>query len=1025
MTVTLKLTYKGFNYVDYYNGEYANNTLSTLATTGANSVALTPDYGIEIANSIVYAGGATTDTQANLTTTIKNATSDTLTSFVRPLVDFLYPQLSPTHPGNYYVPNQDNDMNPAGYYPKDLPTGVTPASPTPADYDAGNTVNYRGELDPADINLATFFGKITTAGSYDYVIYNEAKAAAAAGATLFSVGTELDSLADDPAATSDWTGLIASIRSAFPTLKLTYSANWANASQVTFWNKLDYVGIDGYVPLSNTIPDAAGDNNPSEASLVAGWNKASDVVVAYSGGTTVSTALGGVSAIDAFDSLAQQSISKQFLFTEIGYQNDTGAASDPTGGSATGVQDPTLQAALYQAFFTAWGQAQQTAASNGGMVDGIPYSLAGAYFWAWDPDSSTWVTTAKNYDSWQPATQTLAVIGANFGAAQPPVVVAETNSAGVAGYMGSPTAARGTAGIGGSGALAGDSDPGGLALTVSAIAGGVVGSPFSTTYGTITLNADGSYTYFEGNASQAPTGAPASDVITFTVSDTAGASTTSTLTISDYRTPTAVAQTASVRAGTTLARTAATGALSGDSDPDGVALQVGGVYPGVASISETAPGSSVAGSYGTLTVNADGSYTYVAKSAAALASSFAASKGAPLVDTFSLVVAGGAGTYAISSLSVSVSAPTMAKPDDLNGDGKSDVVLQNSGGTTVVFTMNGGLITAGTSLGNFGAGTQLVGTGDFNGDGTADTLVEGPGGSLVVFTVQNTSYTAGYSLGSYGSAWSVAGTGDFNGDGKSDILLQNSNGAVVGFTMNGGSITAGTSYGSFGTSKVVGIGDFNGDGTSDMLVQSTTGTLTEFTVVNNSLVAGYNLGTYAGFRVAGVGDYNGDGKADILLQNTSTNAVVIFSMNGGSIVGGTSLGTLGGTKVIETGDYNGDGTSDIVTQASNGALTLFLVNNDQLTAGYTLGNPGSTWHGIDPALPGAIVGGTSIIPASSYTTASDELAAAALSGAVTAPPDPAAAPPAATVPQAPVPAAATITLADPGTMVIPPAQQNG
>ncbi len=368
-----------------------------------------------------------------------------------------------------------------------------------------------------------------------------------------------------------------------------------------------------------------------------------------------------------------------------------------------------------------------------------------------------------------------------------------------------------------------------------------------------------------------------------------------------------------------------------------------------------------------------------------------------------------------------------AAPDDLNGDGRSDVVLQNSNGATVVYTMNGGLITAGTSIGVFGPGTQVVGTGDFNGDGTSDTLIEGPGGSLTLFTVVNNAYTAGYSLGSYGSAWNVAGTGDFNGDGRSDILLQNVNGAVVGFTMNGGSVTAGTSYGNFGTSKVAGIGDFNGDGTSDMLVQGTDGTLTEFTVRNNGFTAGTTIGTFAGFRVAGVGDYNGDGKSDILLQSTVDNSAIIFSMNGGTVTAGTSLGTLGNTKVVASGDYNGDGTSDIVTQASNGALTLFTVVNDAVTGGFTLGNPGLSWHLIDPALPGSLPGTSQAAPAPGFVTASspasdatlptaeDALAAAAQSDA--APPDPAGAAPAASPPEPPATPAATLD--DPAASAMP------
>jgi Ca2+-binding RTX toxin-like protein len=381
----LQLLFKGFNYVDYYNGEYSNNdTLNGVVQTGSNSVALTPDWGIDIADSTVYAGGATTDTLANLELAIREANARGLTSMVRPLVDILYDQQSPTNPNFYYVPG-------AGYTaPQNIPAGVTPAKP-PAGADS---TSFRGFINPADLNLTKFFGSPTAAGSYDYMIVQEAKAAQAAGAKLFAVGTELDTLATDtdPTVVKAWTNLIADVRKVFKG-SLTYSANWFNADKVTFWNKLDYVGIDGYVPLSNIVPHNAS-QNPSLASLIAGWTKVSNVTLPGSN-ETVGQALHGLSAIDYFDKLAASSISKKFIFTEIGYQNDTEAAADPTGSSHSGVTDPSLQASLYNAFFQAWEQAQDKAATNGGKLDGFNYALAGVYMWDWDPD-----TSKGGYDDW-------------------------------------------------------------------------------------------------------------------------------------------------------------------------------------------------------------------------------------------------------------------------------------------------------------------------------------------------------------------------------------------------------------------------------------------------------------------------------------------------------------------------------------------------------------------------------------------------------------------------------------------------
>jgi hypothetical protein len=75
--MALALRYKGFNYVDYFNGEYAGyNTLPEVAASGADSVALTPDFGIDVATSTIYAGDATTDSVADLQAAIKDASAD-------------------------------------------------------------------------------------------------------------------------------------------------------------------------------------------------------------------------------------------------------------------------------------------------------------------------------------------------------------------------------------------------------------------------------------------------------------------------------------------------------------------------------------------------------------------------------------------------------------------------------------------------------------------------------------------------------------------------------------------------------------------------------------------------------------------------------------------------------------------------------------------------------------------------------------------------------------------------------------
>ncbi len=84
----------------------------------------------------------------------------------------------------------------------------------------------------------------------------------------------------------------------------------------------------------------------------------------------------------------------------------------------------------------------------------------------------------------------------------------------------------------------------------------------------------------------------------------------------------------------------------------------------------------------------------------------------------------------------------------------------------------------------------IVGTGDFNGDGKADILWQDTSGNVAIWEMdgtsvlnQNSSFVANVS-----SQWSIKGTGDFNGDGLSDILWQDISGNVAIWEMNGTSV---------------------------------------------------------------------------------------------------------------------------------------------------------------------------------------------------------------------------------------------
>jgi hypothetical protein len=325
---SLNLTYAGFNYVSYYNGGYENaDSLPALVDTGANAAALTLEYGIDVQNSTVYADSSYTDSLTALGATIAEARDRGLSVMVRPLIDFL-------------------DASKIGSY------GVG---------------DWRSLYNPT--NPAAFFA------SYKTMIVDVAQVAQANGAAVLSIGAELDQLAG-PAYLTYWTDIIASVRAVFSGT-LTYSADWDDdispwagqygltagtgnlATQVSFWNELDYVGIDDYAPLS----DAA---HPVLADLIAGWTATPTDPISLA-------VTGNRSLIGYFDAVAAQT-GKPLIFTELGYESASDAAQQPSG-SSTNIYDPALQANLYAAFFDAWRQS----ANN---------SLIGVYVWDWDPNAA-------------------------------------------------------------------------------------------------------------------------------------------------------------------------------------------------------------------------------------------------------------------------------------------------------------------------------------------------------------------------------------------------------------------------------------------------------------------------------------------------------------------------------------------------------------------------------------------------------------------------------------------------------------
>ncbi len=100
--------------------------------------------------------------------------------------------------------------------------------------------------------------------SYSNFIFRYAKVAELAQAEMFCIGTEFSRLAIEKPIF--WRKLIKEIRAIYSG-KIIYGANWYNEfEEISFWDQLDYIGIQAYFPLVNN-------EHPSVEQLSKGWKK--------------------------------------------------------------------------------------------------------------------------------------------------------------------------------------------------------------------------------------------------------------------------------------------------------------------------------------------------------------------------------------------------------------------------------------------------------------------------------------------------------------------------------------------------------------------------------------------------------------------------------------------------------------------------------------------------------------------------------------------------------------------------------
>ncbi len=292
---------EGFGFLSNYNGAFvtasALSAMRDIAATNANAIELAPRIFMQTRTSnVVIADPAKTESDSNISTAVANAHALGLSVMLKPML-----------------------------------TGL----------DGTN----QGELRPSD--PAAFFA------SYKAQMLHFADVAAQAGAESLSIGNELSKLSG-PEYRSYWVDIIDSIRAVYHG-PITYAAATDEAINVSFWDKVDEIGINAYPPLTTQL-------DPSVDEMVAAWKSMPT-------DNYWAAVMDHMSPVDFFHSLATK-YGKQVVFTETGYRSVDGTNISPGGWSGT-TQDLQEQHDAFNAFFQVWG-------SEGGSW------FKGAQIWNWD-----------------------------------------------------------------------------------------------------------------------------------------------------------------------------------------------------------------------------------------------------------------------------------------------------------------------------------------------------------------------------------------------------------------------------------------------------------------------------------------------------------------------------------------------------------------------------------------------------------------------------------------------------------------
>jgi hypothetical protein len=310
---------------------------------------------------------------------------------------------------------------------------------------------------------------------------------------------------------------------------------------------------------------------------------------------------------------------------------------------------------------------------------------------------------------------------------------------------------------------------------------------------------------------------------------------------------------------------------------------------------------------------------------------------------------------------------------DVDGDGKLDIIATDNGANLISIFRN--ISTPGSISSNSfatrvdfatGAQPQGVAAADLDGDGRPDVVVANTGDGTVSIlhntsTVGNIAFAPKVDIATGGVCCGVA-VGDLDGDGELDVVAVNAGDNTMSLLRNvsspGNISFAATVNFSIGYYPIhVAIGDLDGDGKPDLTVTYYLGqilgvfrnTSTAGSLTTNSFAPEIDFALGGRGHTGAIADLDGDGKPDVAVVTELNSLLSIFknvstpgSFTDSSLAGRVDFSTGYNASGVAIGDLDGDGRPDMVF-ANSYDSTISIYQNQSPVGGppVILASPGN------------------------------------------------------------------------------------